>query len=225
MDKSDWQELLLSYLSKGWSIAIHTNGDAAIDDVLAAIEALSQTDASQWLVRTASEQPAITLVHAQVMRRDQVKLASELGVSSSFFVGHTYYWGDWHYVRALGPERAKNISPLAWADQNGLRYTLHSDAPVTAPSALQLIWSATERETTSGRVLGVDQRVSRQRAIQALTLDAAWQAGLQTSRGSLAVGKLADFIVLNDDPYTIDDVRDIEVLSTVVGGKAVFTTP
>ena len=224
IDKQDWPTLLQRYLSQGWSIAIHTNGDAAIDDVLAAVESLSQTDAAQWLHRSSTEQPAITLVHAQVMRQDQVKLASELGVSTTFFVSHTYYWGDWHYVRALGPERAKNISPLAWADQQGLRYTIHSDAPVTSPSALQLIWSATQRETASGKILGVEQRVSRQRAIEALTLDAAWQAGLQRSRGSLVAGKLADFIVLDNDPYTIDDVRDINVLSTVVGGKVVFAT-
>ncbi len=218
-----WSELFERFLSQGWSIAIHTNGDAAIDDVLSAVKSLSQTDASQWLTRTASEQPAITLVHAQVMRQDQVKLAAELGVSSSFFVTHTYYWGDWHDVRALGPERAKNISPLAWADQEGLRYTIHSDAPVTSPSGLQLIWSATQRETTNGRILGAHQRVSRQRAIQTLTSDAAWQAGLAKSRGSLVAGKLTDFIVFDEDPYTVNDVRDLKVLRTVVDGKTVFS--
>jgi len=210
----EWISLLRFYLTRDIPLAIHTNGDAAIDDVLVALSRVrAQLPASQRL--------PVTLVHAQTMRRDQVALAAALGIDVSFFVSHTWFWGDWHATRSLGPERASRISPLRWAEDAGLRYTLHTDAPVTPPSAMQLLWSAVERKTRSGRVLGPELRVSRLSALRALTVDAAAQAGLDKS-GSLVPGRNTDMLVLSDNPLTADNVREIDILQTIVGGRVVY---
>ncbi len=213
-----WAEFIEHYWRRQLPLAIHTNGDAAIADVLNGIVEVRQE-------RPALAAQPVTLIHAQTMRRDQAELAAELGVGVSFFISHTFYWGDWHQLRSLGPERALNISPLQWAESAGLRYSLHSDAPVTPSSALNLLWSATSRQTSSGHVLGAHQRVSRLSALRALTIEAAKQAGLDQHRGSLEVGKAADFVVLSDDPFTVDDVRTLQVLETVVGGRRVYARP
>ncbi|MBX2823407.1 MAG: amidohydrolase [Gammaproteobacteria bacterium] len=218
-----WKALLDSARLRGLSLAIHTNGDAAIDDVLAALD--EQVNKS----RDFLQQTRVILVHAQTMRLDQVKKAARLGIETSFFVSHTFFWGDWHRSTALGPTRAEAISPLGWAREHQLRFTLHTDAPVTPPSALFLLWSATERLTRSGHLLGAEQRISRLDGLRALTIDAALQADLGRHRGSLETGKAADMVVLSEDPLKAADLRSVEVVRTIVGGRTVFqrevTTP
>jgi predicted amidohydrolase YtcJ len=208
------QAWVLRYHKAGYQLAIHGNGDAAIDDIISAVSAAQhahpRTDARH------------ILVHAQTLRRDQLPRLQQLGMSPSFFTAHTYYWGDWHRLRSLGPQRAASISPANWADQAGLRYSLHTDSPVTPMLPMQMIWSATRRETLTGHVLGPQQRISRQRALRAITIDAAWQNFLEDSRGSLEAGKLADLVVVSADPLQVDNVRDIQVLRTYIGGKEVF---
>lgn len=80
------------------------------------------------------------------------------------------------------------------------------------------LWSATERLTTSGFRLGPGQRLSRTEALRALTIDAAWQGGLETALGSLEIGKRADLVVLSGDPLTAPDVRALKVRSTWIDG-------
>lgn len=210
MPSSVLNQLVEQYHQEGFNLAVHSNGDAAIDDVLDAIES------AQKLHPRPDARHII--VHAQTVRQDQIRRMEALNVSASFFVTHTYYWGVWHETRSLGPERAANISPTGWADEESVRYSLHTDAPVTPMDPMQLIWSAVERKTLRGNVLGANQRVSVDRALHALTIDAAWQSGTESAVGSLEVGKHADFIVLSDDPYEVSDVRQISVQSTFIGG-------
>lgn len=213
-----WGQIIAHYWLRQMPLAIHTNGDAAIDDVL------------DGVMQVMRERPTlnaypVTLVHAQTLRQDQAERAAALGVEASFFIGHTYYWGEWHWQKSLGRERAENVSPLAWAESAGLRYSLHSDAPVTPPSAIDMLWSATTRETSGGRILGAHQRISRMSALKALTTEAARQAGVEQHRGTLEIGKDADFVVLSDDPLQIDNLRDLHVLETIVGGRRIYVLP
>jgi predicted amidohydrolase YtcJ len=146
-----------------------------------------------------------------------------LGVTPSFFVGHVYYWGDRHAKIFLGPERATRISPLASAVQRQLHFTIHDDTPVTPVNPLQLVWVATNRTTTSGAVLGPAQRVTPEQALRAVTSDAAWQNFEELTKGTLEPGKLADFVVLEQNPLTIEPskIRDIKLLESVVGGRTI----
>ncbi len=217
MPQADLNARVAQVLELGLQVAVHANGDAAIDAVLDAVAAAK----ARGLALAA---PPI-VVHAQMARDDQLDRMLELGVEPSFFVLHTYYWGDRHRDRFLGPERARRISPAKSALERGLRFTLHTDSPVTPMDPWLLLWSAVNRRTTSGEALGPEQRLSPIQALRATTIDAAIQLGVGGDRGSLEAGKLADFIVVDRDPLAIerDALRDVKVLATYVGGKVVVS--
>lgn len=199
----------------GYQIAIHGNGDAAIDDILDAFEA------AQTAHRV--EDPRMILIHAQTARKDQVARMKALGITPSFFTAHTWYWGDRHRDIFLGPQRAADISPSRWALDNGLRFSSHLDTPVTPLLPLQAVWSQVHRITFGGEVLGPQQRISVMQALRAVTIDAAWQVFQDGNRGSLEAGKLADLVVLSGNPLENPmAMRELRVERTVVGGATIY---
>ena len=202
--------LVQRYHRAGLQLALHGNGDAAIDTIIQALEK-AQLEHPRNDVRHF-------VVHAQTIRRDQLEKLAKLDVGVSFFPAHTYYWGDWYRTRVIGEERAHRISPLAMADELAVRYSIHSDAPVTPMQPMHMLWSAINRRTLSDIQLGGDLVVSRMRALRAMTIDAAWQNHIDADRGSLEAGKLADFISLSANPLSVDDVRDIVVSRVWIGG-------
>jgi predicted amidohydrolase YtcJ len=201
----------------GYQIAIHGNGDAAIDDILDAFEAAQQLH--------PIDDPRMLLIHAQMAREDQIARMKALGVSPSFFTAHTWYWGDRHRDIFLGPQRAAQISPSKWAQEHGLRFSSHLDTPVTPMLPLQAVWSQVHRITTGGDVLGPEQRIGVMDALRAVTIDAAWQAFQEGNRGSLEVGKYADLVVLSGNPLENPmGMRDLLVERTVIGGATIYQT-
>ena len=209
-------ELVADYARRGWHLLAHANGDAAADQLLAAVAQASEA--------LPGRDHRTVMIHAQAIRPDQVESMSELGVLPSFFVAHTFYWGDWHRDSVLGPERAAVISPAQHAGELGIRYSFHNDAPVVPPDVLRLIWAGSERRTRSDQVLGPEQRVSVEEALRAVTLDAAYQVFEEERRGSIEVGKLADFAVLSADPVASagDPLLGIEVTKTIKQGVTVY---
>ena len=203
----------------GYQIAIHANGDAAIDDVLYAFREAQR----EFPRRDARHR----IEHCQMVRRDQLDTIAELNLSPSFFVGHVYYWGDRHRDIFMGPDRAAGISALRSSIDRGIRFTVHDDTPVTPVNPLQLVWVGVNRLTKSNQVLGPDERITPLEALRTVTIDAAWQNFEEDIKGSIAPGKLADFVVLSDNPLTVNptDIRDITVLETIVGGKTVYERP
>jgi hypothetical protein len=199
----------------GWQVAVHANGDAAIDDALDAFEAAQRAH--------PREDARHVVVHAQMARDDQLDRMRALGVIPSFFVLHTWYWGDRHREIFLGPERAARISPARSAAERGIPFTLHADSPVVPMEPLRIVQAAVNRRTTGGATLGPEQRIEPLRALRAVTLDAAHQHFEEASKGSLEPGKLADLVILSrsplDDPAHIDE---IQVLETIVGGRSVW---
>jgi len=200
----------------GYQIAIHGNGDAAIDDIIHAFRE-AQRDFPREDARHRIE-------HCQMVRKDQLDEIAELGITPSFFVGHVFYWGDRHRDIFMGPERAAGISPLRSSIDRGIRFTVHDDTPVTPVDPLQLIWVSVNRLTRSDQVLGPEERVSPLEAMRAMTIDAAWQNFEEDIKGSIEPGKLADLVILSDNPLTVDPltIREIEVLETIVGGETVY---
>jgi len=211
----EFTSLVKRYHDLGFHLAMHGNGDAAIDLIIDSVEA-AQRDNPRPDVRHV-------LVHGQLVRADQLKKLASLDISVSFFPAHTYYWGDWYKDVILDSERAEAISPLALADEAGVKFSIHSDAPVTPISPLEILWSATTRQTYSGKSLGADLAISPERALRALTIDSAWQNRVETDRGSLEVGKLADFLVLSGNPLTTSDVRNLSIDEVWINGKLEFT--
>ena len=199
----------------GYNVAIHTNGDASINDALDAIEAA--------LEEFPAEDHRTILIHSQMSRLDQVERMARLGVTPSFFTAHVYFWGDRHRDIFMGPERAENISPSQWAIQNGVRFTTHLDTPVVPMRPLRAVSAMVNRLTSSGAVLGVDQRTDMMTALRATTIDAAWQVGQETRLGSIEPGKLADLVVLSGNPLeNADRVHELKVERTVIGGVTIY---
>ncbi len=208
-------ELVSNYFSTGQRLAIHGNGDAAIDDILHAVE-MALKKAPEFDHRTV-------LVHGQMARRDQLAKMKELGVVPSFFSAHTYYWGDRHRRLFMGRARADGMSPARSAQRNELRYSIHLDTPVVPMQTMRLLWTAVNRESSSGQIIGRRERISREQAIRAVTINAAYQVFKEASLGSIEVGKLADFVVLDQDPTDRKiDLLDISILSTFVGGVRIY---
>jgi predicted amidohydrolase YtcJ len=199
----------------GYQIAIHGNGDQAIEDILDAFEAAQQDN--------PVADPRMILVHAQMAREDQVARMKALGVTPSFFSAHTWYWGDRHRDIFMGPERAAVMSPAKWAQDYGLRFSSHLDTPVTPMLPLQAVWSQVFRTTFGGDVLGPQQRIGVMDALRAVTIDAAWQVFQEDSRGSLEVGKYADLVVLSGNPLEEPlTLRELVVEQTFIGGATVY---
>lgn len=120
----------------------------------------------------------------------------------------------------LGPDRAARITPLGGLVRRGVPVALHSDFAMAPASPLLLAWTAATRETVSGKVFAPGERLSLDQALKAITIDAAYILKMENSLGSIESGKLADFTVLDKDPYAVgvNGLRSIQVWGTVFEG-------
>lgn len=199
-------------------IIVHANGERASDLLIAAHSAAQARYPDAQALRPV-------LIHGQGQRMDQVDSYKRLGVIPSLFPMHTYYWGDWHLDHVFGPVDGQNISPTGWVRDRDMIFTTHHDAPVAFPDSMRVLDATVTREARgSGRILGPDQRVDVITALKAMTIWAAYQKFEEDTKGSLAVGKLADFAILSRDPTTGDPrtIDTIKVTETVKDGKTIF---
>jgi len=200
----------------GWQVLAHVNGDAAIDQYIKAVRLAEQ--------KFGMADRRTVAIHAQTTRLDQVEAFKELGIIPSYFPMHTFYWGDWHRDSVLGPERAENISPTGWTLERGMIFTSHHDAPVAMPDSMRVIAATVNRVTRSGKVLGPEHRTTPLVALKAHTLWSAYQHFEEKSKGSIEVGKLADFVVLDHNPLKGDPlmIDKIKVMETIKEGRTVY---
>lgn len=156
---------------------------------------------------------------------------ADLKANPSFFSPHIYYWGDQHYRIFLGPERANRINPAASTLKRNISFTLHNDSPVVLMGQtkerntfIEIIESAVNRKTQSGRVLGQDQKIPVLEALKAVTIKSAWQARQDNIKGSIREGKVADFVILSDDPLTMkpEKLGELKVEATIKANQFVF---
>ena len=194
-------------------IIAHANGDAAADMLITAVKnAEIKTDH-----RTI-------MIHAQTVREDQLDQMKELKIIPSYFSTHTFYWGDWHRDSVFGEDRAMRISPTRSTLNRKMPFTVHNDAPVVPPDMIRLLWSTTNRMTRSGEVLGEEQKISTYSALEAMTINAAYQHFEDGIKGTIEVGKLADLVVLSEDPLSMpaDELLKLKVMATYSHGKEIF---
>ncbi|WJS03288.1 amidohydrolase [Roseibium aggregatum] len=200
----------------GIQIITHANGEGASDMLIAAI------GAAQKKYGDPGNRPV--LIHGQFLREDQVDSYKRLGVFMSLFPMHTFYWGDWHRDHTVGPVNADNISPTGWVRERGMKFGSHHDAPVAFPDSMRILSATVTRRTRSGDILGPSQRVDVMTALKAMTIWPAWQQFEENEKGSIEVGKLADFVLLSEDPTAIDPEKlaGIKIEGTVKGGNLVY---
>ena len=215
--QDDFNKQVTRMLELGYAPAIHSNGDAAMDLALNAIEYARK--------KTGRRDIRPHLIHCQYVRPDQFDRIRKMGnIGMTFFTDHVYYWGDMHRDLFLGPERAAKIAATREAIKRGIPYAIHNDPPVTPPEPLHSMWVAVNRKTSSGKDLGPDLRITPEQALHAYTIGAAEVLGIEKEVGSLEPGKYADFVVLSENPlsYAPSKLDKIRVLSTVMGGKVTY---
>ena len=204
---------VLHFHAAGLQLHIHVNGDEATELALDAIEAA--------LARHPRLDHRHTLQHCQMADAAQFRRMAGLGVCVNLFANHIYYWGDAHYEQTMGPDRAERMDACATALALGVPMAIHSDAPITPLGPLFTAWCAVNRMTSGGRLLGASQRIAVSDALYAITQGAAFTLKLDHLIGSIEVGKLADFCILNDDPLSIQPqaLKELTVTATVIGGR------
>ncbi|MFV8819404.1 amidohydrolase [Haliea sp. E17] len=190
VDAIDWA------FANGIQILTHANGEGASDMLLSAIDAATEK------YGPADRRPV--LIHGQFLRPDQVDSIKRLAVFPSVFPMHTFYWGDWHRDHTVGPVNGDNISPTGWLVERGMQFGTHHDAPVALPDSMRVLDATVTRRTRSGDILGPAQRVDVMTALKAMTLWPAYQHFEEHDKGSISVGKLADFVILSGNPTQID---------------------
>ena len=201
-------------LRQGWSVCVHANGDEAIDRILRVYERVDQLGLAPGDKRCRIE-------HCSILHDDQIKKMAKIGVSPSFLIGHVYYWGAAFVDDVFGLSKASKLDRTKSCEDLGIRWTIHSDDPVTEMNPLRCIENAVTRSMwKSDEILNSKERVDIDAALRACTIDAAWQCHSDHEVGSIEVGKYADFIVLDSDPRDVpaDKIKEVRVLETWVNG-------
>ncbi|WP_249303662.1 amidohydrolase [Qiania dongpingensis] len=220
-EEQDVREFFEKCIRNRWQVNVHANGDAAIEQMLRCYEyALMDTKKGSG----GNENLRPVVIHCQTVRREQLTRMAKLGMTASFFLDHVYYWGDYHYSSVLGAERASVISPLRWAEEEKIPFTLHQDSPVVEPNILFSIHNAVNRRTKEGRVLGENQRISVLEALEAVTVHGAYQIFEEGSKGAIEPDRRADFVVLEKNPLETlpEEIKDIRITATVKDGRIIY---
>jgi hypothetical protein len=199
----------------GVPLNVHANGDAAIDMLLKAHEYAAAGD--------LAKQRHTTVIHSQFVRADQLDKYVAYSITPSLYTEHTFYFGDTHVLNR-GKTQAFYESPMRAAIDKGLRPTNHTDFVVAPLDQMFVIWTAVNRISRSGVVIGPDQRVTPMEALKAITINAAIQYDEEKSKGSIEPGKLADLVILSGNPLTVspDAIKDIKVIETIKEGKSIY---
>jgi predicted amidohydrolase YtcJ len=218
IEKDELDAAVEKRLRDGWAVCVHANGDAAIDRVLDAFAKAKAKGLDPAKKRCRIE-------HCSILHDEQITKMQELGLSPSFLIGHVHYWGKAFVEDIFGPEKAAKLDRTGACEDLGIRWTVHSDDPVTEMDPLRCIENAVTRNMwRSDQLLSPEERVPVEAALRAMTIDAAWQCHSDHEVGSLEVGKFADFVILAEDPLAVEPERlaQIQVLETWVGGRQVY---
>jgi predicted amidohydrolase YtcJ len=207
-------ELVRELNEKGWRVATHAVGDAAIDLVLDAYEKANQDRSiagKRWVIE-----------HGFIPRDDQFPRIKALGLHVSA-QNHLYLAAP-SLVKYWGPDRARWVTPLRAYLDAGIPVSLGTDSPVIPYPPLWVLYHFITRDTISAGVMGEDQKVSREEALRAMTIGGAELTFEESTKGTLEPGKLADLVVLVEDILTCapERIRDMEIDLTMVGGEIVY---
>lgn len=208
-------QMLKSVYDKGLQSLFHANGDGAIDMCIKAHEFASDG--------MPSKERRTTIIHSQFVRKDQLDKYVEYNMIPSLYTEHTFFFADAH-IKNRGIEQASFISPMKTAIEKGLKPTNHTDFNVAPIDQMMVVWTAVNRLSRNGKVIGAEEKVTPYQALQAITINAAYQYFEEDKKGTLEKGKLADLVILDNNPLKIDQIkiRDIKVLETIKEGKTIF---
>ncbi len=211
--QADLDKLIAEIHNAGFQAAVHSNGDREIDMVLTAIER----------AQAANPRPDARhrIEHASIMTQSLLDRAKKAGVVLVF---HSYMWEHGDKLASFGAKRLAMMHPHRTALDMGIALAGHSDDPVSAADPLLRIHDMVNRRGSNGKLYGENQRVTPEEALRVFTLGGAFAMFEEKSRGSIAAGKLADFVVLDQDltKAAPDTIKDIPVAATYISGTKVF---
>ena len=210
------KEMVAKVKDAGLPVLVHCNGDYTIDITLDAIEA-SYGNSTEFGINR--------IEHSTMARPDQIARMKTLNVEPSFLMNHVGFYGAAYRDQIFGPQRAAFTDPAGACVKEGVRFTLHTDSPCSPIGPLRLVQTAVTRICEiDNSVVGPDQAVTVQRALEAITIDAARQIGMADRIGTLEAGKEADMTILEGNPLTVDPdkIAAIKVSETWVRGEKKF---
>ncbi len=212
MQPDTFRAFAKAYWNAGWQLHIHVNGDAGLDLVLDTI-----ADCMAGHPRTDHR---TVIVHFANADEEQVDRIAALGCIVSANPYYPVGFADQYRAHGLGARRADTMVRAASVLGRGIPLSLHSDLPMAPAAPLTLAWCAVNRRTPSGRTVAPEQCISVHDALRAVTIEAAYSWRREHELGSITPGKLANFTILAEDPYTDPlALKDIPVLGTVYEGR------
>jgi predicted amidohydrolase YtcJ len=200
----------------GYHVAVHTQGERAVQRVLDAAEPVLRTH--PW------DDHRHRLEHNALITTEQIQRAKALGFELSFFTEHIYFYGD--RLPELVGSRVERYMPVGTAFREGHHATIHSDNPMTPIGPLRVMQTSMLRiPRKAHEPMAPSERLTVDQALRAMTTNAARQLGVEEHRGSLEQGKAADLVVLSRNPFDTapDQFSDIDVLGTWIDGQPVDT--
>jgi len=197
----------------GFPVAVHSNGDREIDMTLTAIER-AQANNPRPDARHRIE-------HASVMTMPLLERAKKAGV---ILVFHSYMYEHGDKLEVYGEQRLEMVHPYRTAIDMDVLVAGHSDSPIAKADAMLVLHDMVNRRGENGKLYGGSQRITVEEAIKVWTIDGAFTTFEEDIKGSITPGKLADFIVLRQDPRKVDPntIKDIVVDATYIGGVNVW---
>ncbi len=214
MDQKQIHEAVEDAHRHGWQVAIHANGDVTIDMVLNAYERVLR----EWPHPDRRHR----IEHCSLVNADLVRRIKASGSIPTPFWTYVYYHGEkW---KAYGPEKMRSMFAHRWFLDAGIRVPGASDYSPGPFEPMMAMQSMVTRTDYAGRVWGENQRVTIDEALRIGTINGAYASYEEHVKGSITVGKFADFVLLEQDPHKIapDRLKDIRIMRTVVGGNTVY---
>lgn len=208
------REKVQQYTREGWQVAIHTQGDASIQEVTNAIEQAGQLPGRAPTVRLEHTiQLPVTLMPGLAHRQ----------VAVSFHINHILYYGDALENSVIGRAMAQRSLPVRSAFLTGLRPSLHADSPMFPAKPFSLMQTAMLRTTSSGLAINPTEAIDRHQALRTMTINAAYQLRQDDQIGSLEPGKWADLVLLDGNPYETpaSHLEQLQVQQVYLAGRAI----
>jgi len=217
IDPEKLEQTIMAVHKLGWQVSIHAIGDLTIETAIGALEKANALKGIQ------NVRPRIE--HCVMVTPPMIERIRRLGIIVIPQPGFIWGLGD-SYINQLGSERASQTKPFRTLLDNRIPMAFSSDRPVIDGAPLLGIHAAVNQKTMSGRDYALSERITVEEALRCYTLNGAFTTFEENIKGSIKAGKLADLVVLSEDPRSVahDKIKDIQVVATMVGGEFAYDT-
>lgn len=214
MDQDSLDAAVQDAVANGFRVGVHANGDVAIDMVMNSYEKV--------LSRWSGDNPRFRIEHCSLVNPGLVKRIKAAGVIPAPFYTYAHYHGEkWH---EYGPEKMEWMFAHKSFIDAGIPVAPASDYTPGPYEPMMALESMVTRKDLDGNVWGPSQCISIEQAMKVCTMNGAYASFEENIKGSLTPGKLADIVLLDQDPHTVDPstIKDIKIMRTLLGGATVF---